>query len=70
MKFTGPEVSGATWRKAQKSNSQGDQCVEVALMGHAIALRDSKNPTGPTLVFTPGEWDAFVHGVKGGEFDV
>ncbi len=39
-------------------------------MGHAIALRDSKNPTGPTLVFTPGEWDAFVHGVKGGEFDV
>ncbi|GLX98279.1 MULTISPECIES: DUF397 domain-containing protein [Herbidospora] len=70
MKFTDLDVSAATWRKAEKSNSQGDQCVEVALMGHAIALRDSKNPTGPILAFTPAEWDAFVHGVKGGEFDV
>jgi hypothetical protein len=32
-------------------------------------VRDSKNPTGPALIFTPGEWDAFLAGAKDGEFD-
>ncbi|TDD21356.1 DUF397 domain-containing protein [Nonomuraea diastatica] len=35
--------------------------------GHR-AVRDSKNPTGPALIFTPGEWNAFISGVKSGEF--
>ena len=47
-----------------------DNCVEVAFISGAIAVRDSKNPTGPALVFTPGEWDAFVGGAKDGEFDL
>ncbi|WP_084161263.1 DUF397 domain-containing protein [Nocardia sp. BMG51109] len=34
-----------------------------------VGVRDSKNPTGPALVFTPSEWDAFTTGVKDGEFD-
>jgi hypothetical protein len=44
--------------------------VEVAsLDGGLIGVRDSKNPTGPALVFTPGEWEAFTAGVQDGEFD-
>ena len=37
---------------------------------HVITIRDSKNPDGPKLVFTPDEWQAFVLGVKDGEFDL
>ncbi|MFN2636811.1 MAG: DUF397 domain-containing protein [Gemmatimonadaceae bacterium] len=57
------------YRKSSFS-AQGDQCVEVAdLPGGNRCVRDSKNPRGPELAFTPGEWDAFVKGVKAGEFD-
>jgi hypothetical protein len=44
--------------------------VEVAFLTEAIAVRDSKNPAGPALIFTPDEWDAFVGGTKLGEFDL
>jgi len=45
--------------------------VEVAQnLPGAVAVRDSKDPGGPKLIFTPGEWDAFTTGVKGGEFDI
>lgn len=57
------------WRKATKSGTQGN-CVEVAdLADGGRAVRDSKDPSGPMLRFTAAEWDAFVHGVKSGEFD-
>ncbi|MEV4129376.1 DUF397 domain-containing protein [Nocardia sp. NPDC049707] len=54
----------------QSSHSQaGSECVEVAwLSGGGVGVRDSKNPTGPALVFAPAEWDAFMAGVQGGEF--
>jgi hypothetical protein len=42
----------------------------VAFIGDAIAVRDAKNPAGPVLLFTTAEWDAFVDGAKGGEFDL
>ncbi|MEV6324490.1 DUF397 domain-containing protein [Nocardia sp. NPDC051787] len=46
-----------------------DQCVEVAhLDSGMVGVRDSKNPTGPALIFTPSEWDAFTAGVVDGEF--
>jgi hypothetical protein len=63
------DLKGAIWRKSTRSGSEGN-CVEVAdnLPG-VIAVRDSKDPAGPALVFTPAEWDAFVGGVKDGEFD-
>ncbi|WP_436761288.1 DUF397 domain-containing protein [Streptosporangium sp. V21-05] len=50
--------------------SNGGNCVEVAgLSGGRAAVRDSKDPSGPALVFTRGEWAAFVGGVRNGEFD-
>jgi len=45
-------------------------CVEVADAGSVIAVRDSKDPTGPVLAFVPAEWGAFTAAVKDGEFDL
>jgi len=58
-----------TWRKSTRSGGQGN-CVEVAETPTAIGVRDSKDPAGPILVFTRTEWQAFVAGVKTGEFDL
>jgi hypothetical protein len=57
------------WTKSSYSNS-GANCVEVAHTSLAnVAVRDSKDPRGPELRFTPDEWEAFVSGVKSGEFE-
>ena len=58
-----------TWVKATASFANGN-CVEVATLPDGmIGIRDSKNPDGPVLRFTPGEWDAFVVSALAGEFD-
>jgi hypothetical protein len=63
------DLTGATWRKSSFSGGAHTNCVEVADLGAGwVAVRDSKKPTGPALVFTPGEWDAFRKGVYAGEF--
>ncbi|MFI9414820.1 DUF397 domain-containing protein [Nocardia gamkensis] len=63
------DISGAQWFKSSRSQA-GKECVEVAFLGGGmVGVRDSKNPTRPALVFTPGEWDAFTAGVADGEFD-
>ncbi len=63
------DLSGANWYKSSRSSSTKD-CVEVAhLDGGMVGVRDSKNPTGPALVFSPAEWDAFRAGVQGGQFE-
>lgn len=68
MLLTDPERESLVWRKAQLSTNNG-ACVEVASAVGKIALRDSKDPSGPILVYTPTEWDAFLDGAKKGEFD-
>jgi hypothetical protein len=63
-----PEQSGLVWIKASKSYSNG-ACVELAPSGdEEILLRDSKNPD-VLLSYSPAEIDAFIDGVKRGEFD-
>jgi len=64
------DLTDARWRKSTRSGAYGDNCVEVAFIDEAIAVRDSKDRSGPVLVFTRGEWDAFVAGAKDGEFDL
>ncbi|MGW6120455.1 DUF397 domain-containing protein [Nocardia sp. NPDC055165] len=63
------DLSNAKWFKSSLSTG-GNDCVEVShLDGGHVGVRDSKNPTGPALVFTPSEWDAFIGGAQGGEFN-
>ncbi|MGW4771133.1 DUF397 domain-containing protein [Nocardia sp. NPDC004278] len=60
---------GVRWFKSSHSGGQTD-CVEVTwFAGGQVGVRDSKNPTGAALIFTPGEWDAFTAGVNDGEFE-
>jgi hypothetical protein len=61
----------AVWKKSSRSNGNGgNNCVEVAMLEEGIAVRDSKNRTGPALMLTPAEWTAFVDSAKDGEFDI
>jgi hypothetical protein len=64
------ELATAKWFKSSRSNGTGN-CVEVAFLdGGDVALRDTKDQgRGPIMVFTSAEWDAFIGGVQGGEFD-
>ncbi len=60
---------GSSWIKSSLSYANGN-CVEVAtLPGGEIGVRNSRDPGGPVLTFTPDEWDAFLGGVRNGEFD-
>jgi len=64
------DLANAVWQKSSRSGPYSDNCVEIAFVDGAIAMRDSKHPDGPVLLFTPAEWDAFVAGAKDGEFDL
>lgn len=48
----------------------GTSCVAVAMGDGLIGVRDSKNPDGPVLLFNDKEWQAFLNGVKAGEFEL
>jgi Domain of unknown function (DUF397) len=62
-------LAGVTWVKSSRSGPTGGNCVEVAfLAGGQVAVRNSRHASGPALVFSAAEWDAFVGGAKGGEF--
>lgn len=62
-------ITRVTWRKSTRSNGSGN-CVEIAELTQSVAVRDSKDPTGPVLGFTQAEWQTFIDGAKDGEFDL
>lgn len=62
-------LNGVAWQKSRHSNSQGS-CVEFArLPGGEVAVRNSRFPEGPALVYTRAEIEAMLLGIKDGEFD-
>ncbi|WP_404828625.1 DUF397 domain-containing protein [Spongiactinospora rosea] len=62
------DLSSATWKKSSYSADGGGNCVEIAgNISGVVGVRDSKNPTGPTLRFTPDEWRTFLTGIKNGQ---
>ncbi|MFJ3421831.1 DUF397 domain-containing protein [Streptomyces sp. NPDC086082] len=64
------QIQDAVWVKSTYSGASGGNCVEVAaLPGGGAAVRNSRDPEGPALVYTREELAAFVAGAKGGEFD-
>ncbi|MEU4618851.1 DUF397 domain-containing protein [Actinoplanes sp. NPDC023801] len=69
MQISTEELAAADWKKSSFSGPNCDNCVEVASVGQAFAVRDSKNPAGGTLFFTGDEFAAFLEGAKHGEFD-
>lgn len=77
-----PDLSRAEWQRATADTGE-ESNVEIAVIDgqdspadhksgeeKLILMRDAKHPEGPVLVFTPAEWEAFVGGVKDGEFDL
>lgn len=58
------------WKKSERSNPSGN-CVELANLpdGQGIAMRNSRDPQGPVLVYTKDEIDAFVRGAQDGDFN-
>lgn len=63
------ELSDRQWFKSSHSDG-GEACVEIAWFDAGrVGVRDSKNSTGPTLIFTPGQWDAFTACVTDGAFE-
>lgn len=62
------EVAPA-WRKSRRSGTNGTECVEVAAADRRVAVRDSKDRSGPVLAFTADGWTPFTAAVKAGRFD-
>ncbi|MEV6767974.1 DUF397 domain-containing protein [Nocardia sp. NPDC051030] len=59
---------GVRWFKSARSTG-AKECVEIAFLPGGVGVRDSKNPTGPALVFAPAEWDRFTAALMNGHFD-
>jgi hypothetical protein len=65
-----PGITGP-WVKSSRSGPTGGNCVEVAFLADGdVAMRNSREPDGPALIFTRAEWDAFLGGARDGEFDL
>ncbi|SCL39414.1 protein of unknown function [Micromonospora pallida] len=62
--MTTPDLTGVAWRKSTRSDGNGGACVEVADLRDGVAVRDSKDQSGPTLAFTSQGWRSFVNSLK------
>lgn len=63
------DLTQGAWFKSSKSGPNCDNCVEVAYVPGAVGVRDSKDRSGPALVFSRGDWRSFVSNARGGAFD-
>jgi len=63
-----PDLSGAPWRKSSLSG-EGASCVEMAFVDNDVAVRDTKDRDGGTLIFSRTEWNAFIGNIKNGKLD-
>ncbi|MFE3074076.1 DUF397 domain-containing protein [Streptomyces sp. NPDC059247] len=62
---TRPDLTGAQWRKSSYSGTNGGECVEIADgFTEVVPVRDSKNPTGPTLIIGTTAWQTFTGGLR------
>jgi hypothetical protein len=68
MTVSDAERAGLVWKKASASTSYG-QCVELAAAAGGVAMRDSKDPDGPILLYARAEFNAFLDGARNGDFD-
>jgi hypothetical protein len=63
------QLEGVTWQKSRRSNPSGN-CVEcAALPDGSVAMRNSRDPEGVALIYTRAEIEAFLGGVRDGDFD-
>jgi hypothetical protein len=65
----GRDTPQASFHNSSYSDG-GEGCVEVAKLSAARLVRDSKDPGGPALAFTPAAWTSFLNQVKAGRFDL
>jgi len=63
------DLADAQWFKSTHSTSSTENGVEVAFLDPTIAVRGSRHPEGPILIFSNDEWTAFTTGVRDGQFD-
>jgi hypothetical protein len=63
------DLSNARWLKSSYSTGASGNCVEVATMRTEVGVRDSKDRSGPALLFGATSWSAFMAGVQTGQFD-
>lgn len=66
--MTPNDLSRAVWRTSSHSGQNGN-CIEVVTAPCAVAVRDSKNPDGPKLILSPGQWHRLTAQVRTGTFD-
>ncbi|WP_173083675.1 DUF397 domain-containing protein [Phytohabitans rumicis] len=57
------DTANPRWRKSSRCDSS--TCLEVARVADRVIVRDSADPSGPTLTFSPGDWTAFIRTVIG-----
>lgn len=69
--LAGELPASITWQKSSRSGPNGGNCVELAALpgGQEIAVRNSRDPEGPALIYTLAEIKALIEGAKDGEFD-
>lgn len=68
--YPSADLSATVWRKSSKSTATGNECLELAAMAGLVTVRDSVDPDGPRLDFTPSAWRELTARIKDGELSL